>query len=404
MLLIVKRVGLTIIVLSTLLFLASALLGLGLGLLAIGGFVLGGIATAVGTVGPREVGRKLAQLAVVLFAVTLFTFLLVRFLPGDPEDLLVPGADNTSDERANEIIRAQKEQVRQDMGLDKPLPVQYLRWLGGVLTGDLGYEYGKQNKSPVSDRVAEALPSTLQLILYSQIISLGIAIPMGVLAAYGQAGVNSKSKAVRRFGKAFDRFANATAFGMLSLPNFAVALVLAFWVGVKLNPSLPEWMDIRPQGYVPFPPLDDFAFQDFLDHIFTMLLPALSLAIGQIAVYMRVLRSDLIQTLQEDFILMAKSKGISNRRVLWRHALRPSSLTLVTIAGLQIGTLIGGTVVIEVIFNIKGMGYLIFEAILTRQYLMLQSCVAIVAVGFVLINALLDILYSALDPRIRHAG
>lgn len=345
----------------------------------------------------KTVARKLAQLLIVLFCVTLFTFLLVRFLPGDPEDLLVPGADNTGDTRTDDIIKAQKEQVREDMGLDKPLPVQYLQWVGGVATGDLGYEYSKQSKEPVSDRVSLALPSTLQLIVYSQVIALGIAIPLGVLSAYGQAGVNSKSKRVRKLGKVFDRAANATAFGMLSLPNFAVALLLAFWVGVKLNPSLPESIDIRPQGYVPFG-------DGLSDHFFSMLLPSLSLAIGQIAVYMRVLRSDLIQTLQEDFILMAKSKGISNRRVLWRHALRPSSLTLVTIAGLQIGTLIGGTVVIEVIFNIKGMGYLIFESILTRQYLMLQSCVAIVAVGFVLINTLLDVLYTALDPRIRHAG
>ncbi len=352
----------------------------------------------------RNLARKVLQLLVVLFAVTLFTFLLVRLLPGDPEDLLVPGSDNTTDERTNEIIRAQKEQVREDMGLDKPLYQQYFSWLGGLLSGDLGYEYSKQDKSPVSDRVAEALPSTLQLIVYSQVIALVVAIPLGVTSAYGQAGINSKSPRVRKLGRFYDRGANATAFAMLSLPNFAVALLLAYWVGVRLNPSLPEWMDIRPQGYEPFPPLSEFDFQDLLDHFFSMFLPAISLAIAQIAVYMRVLRSDLIQTLQEDFILMAKAKGISNRRVLWRHALRPSSLTLVTIAGLQIGTLIGGTVVIEVLFNIKGMGYLIFESILTRQYLTLQSCVAIVAVGFVLINALLDILYTTLDPRIRHAG
>jgi peptide/nickel transport system permease protein len=345
----------------------------------------------------KTIARKLAQLVVVLFAVTLFTFLLVRFLPGDPEDLLVPGAANTEDVEANRIIEAQKAQVRKDMGLDKSLPEQYIQWVTGIVQGDLGYEYSKQSKSPVSDRVGLALPSTLQLIVYSQIIALGVAIPLGVLSAYGQAGVNSKSQRVRKAGRIFDRAANATAFGMLSLPNFAVALLLAYFIGVRLNPSLPESIDIPPQGYRPFG-------EGASKHFFSMLLPSLSLAIGQIAVYMRVLRSDLIQTLQEDFILMAKSKGISNRRVLWRHALRPSSLTLVTIAGLQIGTLIGGTVVIEVIFNIKGMGYLIFESILTRQYLMLQSCVAIVAVGFVLINALLDVLYTALDPRIRHAG
>jgi peptide/nickel transport system permease protein len=133
-----------------------------------------------------------------------------------------------------------------------------------------------------------------------------------------------------------------------------------------------------------------------------MALPAFSLALGQIAVYMRLLRSDMIQTLQEDFILMAKSKGISNRRVLWRHALRPSSLTLITVAGLSVGSLIGGAVVIEVIFNIPGMGSLIAKSIIGREFVTLQSCVAIVAIGFVLINALLDVLYTILDPRIRN--
>jgi peptide/nickel transport system permease protein len=134
-----------------------------------------------------------------------------------------------------------------------------------------------------------------------------------------------------------------------------------------------------------------------------MALPTISLAVAQIAVYMRLLRSDMIATLQEDFITMAKSKGISPRRVLWRHALRPSSLTLLTVAGLNVGTLIGGVVVVEVIFSLPGMGLLLYEAINARQYIALQSLVAIVAVGYVLINFLVDVLYAVLDPRIRHA-
>jgi peptide/nickel transport system permease protein len=134
-----------------------------------------------------------------------------------------------------------------------------------------------------------------------------------------------------------------------------------------------------------------------------MALPTVSLAVAQIAVYMRLLRSDMIATLQEDFITMAKSKGISPRRVLWRHALRPSSLTLLTVAGLNVGTLIGGVVVIEVIFSLPGMGLLLYEAINARQYIALQSLVAIVAVGYVVINFLVDVLYAVLDPRIRHA-
>lgn len=335
----------------------------------------------------KLVARKLAQLAVVLLCVTLFTFLLVRLLPGDPEDLLVPAADNTTNAEDNATVRAQKERVRADMGLDDPLPVQYLSWLGDFVQGDMGYIYGKQTRTPVSDRIGPALPPTLQLILYSQVIALGVAIPVAVAAAYRQGGL-------------LDRFVNAVGFGMLSFPNFAVALVLAYVVGVRLNPYLPEAIDIPPLGYERF----SWEPQAFLDHFFSMLLPSISLALAQIAVYMRVLRSDMIQTLQEDFILMAKSKGVSNRRVLLRHALRPSSLTLVTIAGLQVGTLIGGTVVIEVLFEINGMGKFIYEAILRHQYVALQSSVAIVAIGFVLINAFLDVLYTVLDPRIRHAG
>ena len=218
---------------------------------------------------------------------------------------------------------------------------------------------------------------SLLLILYVQVFSLSVAVPLAIWAAY-------------KSGSRLDKLLNAGAFGCISLPAFATVLILTYYLGVQ-NELLPT------EGYVPFG-------ESPAEHFKSLAIPVLALSLGQIAVYMRLLRSDLVATLQEDFILMAKSKGISNRRVLWRHALRPSSLTLVTIAGLQIGTLIGGTVVIEVLFNIKGMGYLIFESILTRQYLTLQSCVAIVAVGFVLINALLDILYTTLDPRIRHAG
>jgi len=354
--------------------------------IAIVALVIAAFVGAVGTVGPREVARKIGQLVVVLFCVTVFAFLLVRILPGEPEDLLVPIRTDTEDPAQRRLIADRRADIREDLGLNDPLYVQYGKWLGGFVTGDLGNKYTVSGTDPVSDEVGDALPKSLQLILYSQIISLAIALPVGVIAAYRQNGI-------------FDRFANSSAFGMLSLPNFAIGLLLAYWVGVKLNAQLPESVNIPPQGYRPFS-LD--SFEAFRDHFFTMLLPALSLAVGQIAVYMRLLRSDMIQTLQEDFILMAKSKGVSNSRVLWRHALRPSSLTLVTVAGLSIGTLIGGTVVVEVIFSIPGMGQVIARSILEREFVTLQSCVAIVAVAFVLINAALDILYSILDPRIRN--
>ncbi|CAN5554468.1 ABC transporter permease [soil metagenome] len=340
--------------------------------------------------------RKLGQLVAVLFVVTFFTFLLVRLLPGDPVDLLVPVATDTADPEQQKIIEDRKAEITADLGLNDPLPQQYWGWLSGFVTGDLGNEYTVSSTIPVSNAVSDALPPTIQLILYSQILALALALPVGVISAYRQSG-------------AFDKAANVGAFGALSLPNFAIGLLLAYWVGVRLNPSLPEWINIPPQGYTPFPGFNaaDWSFQANVansvpDHFFSLLLPALSLAIGQYAVYMRLLRSDMIQTLQEDFILMAKSKGISNRRVLWRHALRPSSLTLITVAGLSVGALIGGAVVIEVIFGIPGIGSLIAASIIGREFVTLQSCVAIVAIAFVLINAFLDILYSILDPRIRN--
>jgi peptide/nickel transport system permease protein len=211
---------------------------------------------------------------------------------------------------------------------------------------------------------------------YTMLLTVLIAIPLGVLAAY-------------KAGTWIDKVINFTAFGSISLPDFALAFILIYWCAVK-NRWLPS------EGYIH--PSDNFVL-----HIKSMILPAFSLAVGQIAAYMRLLRSDMIATLQEDFILMAKSKGLTTRRVLWRHALRPSSLTLLTVAGLNIGALIGGAVVIEVLFGIPGMGTELFQAIFQHQFVELQSLVAIIALGYVAANALIDVLYSILDPRIRDA-
>jgi peptide/nickel transport system permease protein len=309
--------------------------------------------------------RRLAHLLVVLFFVTLFVALLTAMLPGDPVDAI---AGFGSEE--------QKDALREDLGLDDPVYVQYGRWIGNFVTGDLGGYYSITGERPVMDRVRDSLPVSLQLMVYAQVLALVIAIPAGVLTAY-------------KAGTRADKAANATAFGMLAIPNFALALVLAYYVGVEFG-----WLPVS--GYVK-------PSEDLVEHIRRMILPTVALAVGQVAVYMRLLRSDMIATLQEDFITMAKSKGVSPRRVLWRHALRPSSLTLLTVAGLNVGTLIGGAVIVEVIFSMPGVGTLLFEAIQARQYIALQSLVAIIAVGYVLINFMVDVLYAVLDPRIRHA-
>jgi peptide/nickel transport system permease protein len=320
----------------------------------------------------RAVLQRVLQLGVVLLLVTIFTALLIDLVPGDVTNSLAPVS--TPDQRA---------QLRHELHLDKPIQTRYLEWVNGLVHGDLGCYYGtsgyssaKQCPDKVSDRVKDALPVSLLLMFYAQVLALVIAIPLGVITAY-------------RAGSLFDKGVNTAAFAFLAIPNFVLALVLAYYVGTKAG-----W--VNPTGWI------DWG-QSPVDHIKQAALPTISLAVGQVAVYMRLLRSDMIATLQEDFVTMARAKGLSPARILWRHALRPSSLTLLTVAGLNVGALIGGAVVIENIFVIHGMGFLIADAIFRRQYVALQSYVAILALGYVLVNFLVDILYAVLDPRIRHA-
>ena len=310
--------------------------------------------------------RRVIQLVVVLVFVSFFSFSLIQLVPGDPVVAIVGFASPE-----------QFEQVRHQIGLDDPFLVQYVHWLGGFLHGDLGEIYsGPTGRSPVSTAIAQALPVTLELMAYAMILTVLIAIPLGILSAY-------------RSGTVTDKVISATAFGSIAMPDFALAIILAYWVGVKLR-----WLPTS--GYV-------HPSEDLVQNIKSLTLPAISLAVGQIAAYMRLLRSDMIATLQEDYILMAKSKGIRTRRILWRHALRPSSLTLLTVAGLNIGALIGGTIVVENLFQIPGMGKLLFFSIFGRQFVELQSIVAVIAIGYVLVNVAVDVLYTVLDPRIRDA-
>lgn len=313
----------------------------------------------------RGVLQRVGQLAVVLLLVTLFTALLINLLPGDVAVTIIPfGSD------------AQRDQLRDELGVNDPIWVQYKDWVGDFVQGDFGSFYRRSNTESVAERVTDAAPVSLQLMVYAQVLALAVAIPLGVFSAY-------------RAGSRFDKSANATAFALLAIPSFVLALVLAYVFAVELG-----WFP--PQGYAP--PSEGLG-----EHLRFMVLPSVSLAVGQIAVYMRLLRSDMVATLQEDFILMAKAKGLTPRRVLWRHALRPSSITLLTVAGLNVGTLIGGALIIEIIFSLDGMGFLLFQAIQQQQIVAIQSLVAIITIGYVLVNVLVDILYAALDPRIGHA-
>ena len=314
----------------------------------------------------RYFAQKLVQLIAVLLLVTFLTFMLLNFLPGGPETAAL-GVGATEE---------QIEAFRQEQNLDDPLLVQYVRWLGNAVQGDLGTS--PITNTDVTDLLSHNLVPTLQLMLYATVLALFVSIPLGILSAW-------------KADTMFDKGLNTFAFGLLALPNYILGVLLIFlFAGQGMFDWLPS------STYVEF---SDDPYQHFRH----MVLPTIALAAGQIAVYMRLLRTDMIATLQEDYIGVARAKGMPTRRILLKHALRPSSFSLLTVAAINIGTLIGGTIVIEQIFTIAGLGTLIVRAIFTRDYLVVQGVIVIIAVGFVLVNFLVDILYAVLDPRIRHA-
>jgi peptide/nickel transport system permease protein len=313
----------------------------------------------------RFIIRKVAYLVPVLFAVTALTFLLIKLLPGDPAvNILGPSATKQA-----------VDQIDTKLGLRKPLVVQYADWLGRAAKGDLGQSY--QNNQTTSSALKQRLPVTLELLFLSQVLALVIAVPLAILAA-------------RRPNGILDRISTGAAFGFLSIPNFilGVVLVLIFAVKFHLFPAT---------GYTPLT-------ENLTKNLRSLVLPSVTLAVAELATYLRLLRTDMIATLQEDFVTMAKSKGLSDRHILLRHALRPSSFSLVTVGGLNLGRLIGGTFIVEIIFAIPGIGELTLRSIYNRDYLVVQGVTLVIAVGYVLANVLVDILYSLLDPRIRHAG
>ncbi|MDD1533750.1 MULTISPECIES: ABC transporter permease [unclassified Bradyrhizobium] len=307
--------------------------------------------------------RRLLAMLPVLLAVSLLTFLIASLLPGDLA-LVILG-----DQATPENVAA----LRRDMGLDQPLWWRYLSWLGQVLQGDLGRSF--RTGQTVLQAVAERIPVSLQLMLMAEFIGLLIGVPVAIACA-------------ARAGGAFDRFMTGSAFAMLSMPSFLVAILLIYLFAVELH-----WLPAT--GYVPFTeaPLSNLRF---------FVLPALTLALAEWPGIMRVLRSDMIATLQEDYIALAKAKGLKPARILFVHALKPSSLTLVTVTGINIGRLLGGTLIVESIFALPGIGRLLVGAIYTRDLVILQGVVLLVACGFVIVNFIVDMLYAVLDPRIRH--
>jgi peptide/nickel transport system permease protein len=304
--------------------------------------------------------RKAGAALVVLVAASMLVFLGVRAIPGDPAIAL--GAEN----RDPAVLAA----IRHKYHLDRPLPVQYVHWVWLALHGDLGTD---QRELSVAHTIVTRLPITLELAFLSMLVATLVGIPAGVIAA------------VRR-GKPSDYAATAIALIGLSVPHFWLGLLMIVWFAVDLH-----WLPAS--GYVTIhQPLAN------LEH---MVMPAIVLGAGFSAVLMRQMRSAMLTSLGADYVRTARAKGLSERSVVGRHALRNSLITVTTVMGLQLGALISGAVITETIFGIAGFGRLTIDAVNQRDYTLIQGVVLVVAAGYVVANLLVDVVYSLLNPRIR---
>ncbi|MBO2458759.1 ABC transporter permease [Actinomadura violacea] len=313
----------------------------------------------------RDLVKRLIELALVLVIVSMGTFALVDLMPSDPA-VVVLGEGHTAAEYAAQ---------RHSMGLDDALPVRYGHWVGDALTGDLGKSFIPPN-SDVGGRVAAALPVSAELAVLALLMALVVAIPLAMWSAYRAGGV-------------VDRAVGAVTFGVLSVPSFLAGMLFIALFAQRLG-----W----------FPRLEWSRIGDGLGgNLYHAFLPALTIALMEAATFTRVLRGDLITTLQEDFILSAKAKGMTPLHVLFHDALRPSSLSLVTLMGISLGRLIGSTVIVEYLFALPGMGTLIIGAADQGDVPMVQGAVLVIALIYVLVNAVIDLSYGRLDPRIRRA-
>lgn len=312
--------------------------------------------------------KRLGRLVFVFFVVTFFTFFLLDRTPGDPAERFA-GLNATP-----EVI----EGIREDLGLNGGLFERYFTWLGDAVRLDFGDSIVVRGFSSW-DLIRESLPKTLELMIFAEILAIGMAVPLAISSA-------------RRPGGFIDKASSSTAFGLLALPSFVLGIYLSFIFGVKLG-----WF---PTIVDNLPGLND----DPLGNLRQMFLPSLTLALNLVAVYLRLLRSDLIETLQEDYVMLAQARGLSERRIMWRHVLRPSSLNFTTAVGLNVAGLVGGALIIEVLFAIPGMGKLIIGSVIPGDFNVVAAAVAILTIGYVSLNFLVDMLYSVLDPRIRHGA
>jgi ABC-type dipeptide/oligopeptide/nickel transport system permease component len=298
--------------------------------------------------------KRLAGVLPVVFGVLLLTFLLVHLVPGDPVEVMLGESATSADRSA----------LRAELSLDRPLPLQFVDYLGKLVQGDFGVSI--HSHAPISGLLAERIPATARLALLSLAIALAIGLPLGIVAALQH----------RRWP---DRAATLSALTLSAMPHF--------WLGPLLMLVFALWL-----GWLPVSGMDNGA---------SIVLPALTLASGLAAILTRMTRASLLEVLNEDFVRTARAKGLPEHAVILRHALKAALLPVVTVIGLQLGSLLAGAVITETVFGWEGVGRLLVESIEKRDYPVTQACVLVIALTYVLVNLLTDLVYSRLDPRVR---
>lgn len=309
--------------------------------------------------------RRLLLAVPILIGTSIIVFAILRLVPGDPAAAIL-GSNATPDQ----LVR-----VRHELGLDRPWPVQFGAWIGGILHGDFGHDY--VSSQSITDEMSSRLPVTLELAGLAFLFAIVTGVPLGVIAAM-------------RRGGWIDRIVRAGAVLTIAVPDFVFALVgiLVFALGLSLIPS---------SGFV--------AVSDGLGlNLQSLALPAIALGLGLGGVIVRTTRSAMLDVLDADYVRFARASGFGAGEVVFKYALRNASVPILTVLGLQLGYLLGGTIVVEQLFSIPGLGQLIVQAMLTRNYPVVQAAVLVFVVAFLLASLLTDVLYAVLNPRLRTAG
>lgn len=314
----------------------------------------------------RYIARRVLLVVPVLFGLSLAVFLMLRLIPGDVVDVILGSEGSASPERMAELRRL--------FGLDQPLPLQYLSWLASLFSGDFGRSI--RTSRPILPDVLARIPVTYQLSAMAMVLSLIVAIPLGVASSVKRS--THVDSMVRAFG----------LLG-LSVPNFWLASMLILVVSQHFPGGLPT------SGYV-------YPNQDLIGSFRALVLPAVALSAANLAILMRMTRSSMLEVLRQEYVLTARAKGLLERLVLYRHALRNALIPVVTVAGIQVGYLLGGAIIIEQIFALPGLGTLVLNGITQRDYPVVQAGVLVIAASFVLTNLAVDVLYAYLDPKIHY--